>query len=88
MFAERIVGHPFKYESHRLGAENSEDALSRNVFRSLQEAGCLLHWEFDPEEGTPPERVHYSVDAGRVDLKPKRSWKTGELAEKGLLPAR
>ena len=40
-FARRIVGHPFKYESHRLGAERSEDALSWNVFRSLQEAGCL-----------------------------------------------
>ena len=41
MFAKWIVGHPFKYESHRLGAERSEDALSWNVFRSLQEAGCL-----------------------------------------------
>ncbi len=41
LFAERIVGHPFKFESHRLGSENSEDALSWNVFRSLQEAGCL-----------------------------------------------
>ena len=41
LFAQRIVGHPFKYESHRLGAENSEDALSWNVFRSLQEAGSL-----------------------------------------------
>lgn len=41
LFAQRIVGHPFKFESHRLGAENSEDALSWNVFRSLQEAGLL-----------------------------------------------
>ena len=41
LFAQRIVGHPFKYESHRLGSENSEDALSWNVFRSLQEAGVL-----------------------------------------------
>lgn len=41
LFAQRIVGHPFKYESHRLGSENSEDALSWNVFRSLQEAGLL-----------------------------------------------
>ena len=40
-FARRIVRHPFKYESHRLGSERSEDALSWNVFRSLQEAGCL-----------------------------------------------
>ncbi|GAB5442346.1 MAG: hypothetical protein Fues2KO_26950 [Fuerstiella sp.] len=35
------MGHPFKFESHRLGAERSEDALSWNVFRSLQEAGRL-----------------------------------------------
>jgi hypothetical protein len=56
LFAKRIVGHPFKYESHRLGLENSEDALSWNVFRSLQEAGCLaqvaklLVGEDHPEE--------------------------------------
>jgi hypothetical protein len=41
LFAERIVGHPFKYESQRLDSEKSEDALSWNVFRSLQETGCL-----------------------------------------------
>lgn len=41
LFASQIVGHPFKFESHRLGAERSEDALSWNVFRSLQEAGKL-----------------------------------------------
>lgn len=41
LFRERIIGHPFKYESHRLGSERSEDAVSWNVFRSLQEAGRL-----------------------------------------------
>jgi hypothetical protein len=41
LLATRIVHHPFKYESHRLGLERSEDAVSWNVFRSLQEAGCL-----------------------------------------------
>ena len=41
LLATRIVGHPFKFESHRLGSERSEDMLSWNVFRSLQEAGCL-----------------------------------------------
>ena len=46
LFATRIVGHPFKYESHRLGYEKSEDALSWNVFRSLQEAGCLAELRF------------------------------------------
>lgn len=37
----RVIGNPFKYESHRLGLERSEDALSFNVFRSLQEAEVL-----------------------------------------------
>lgn len=41
LFAQRIVGHGFKFESHRLGLERSEDAVSWNVFRSLQEAGRL-----------------------------------------------
>ena len=41
LLATRGVGHPFKYDSNRLGLENSEDALAWNVFRSLQEAGCL-----------------------------------------------
>jgi len=40
-FSKKIIGHPFKYESHRLGLERSEDALTWNVFRSLQEAGVL-----------------------------------------------
>ncbi|MEZ6074050.1 MAG: hypothetical protein R3C10_28175 [Pirellulales bacterium] len=41
LFAHGIVGHPFKYESHRLGLERSEDTLSWNVFRSFAEAGQL-----------------------------------------------
>ena len=41
LLATRVVGHPFKFESHRLGLERSEDMLSWNVFRSLQVAGCL-----------------------------------------------
>lgn len=40
-FGQRIIHHPFKYESHRLGSEKSEDTLTWNVFRSLQEAGQL-----------------------------------------------
>jgi len=43
-FKQKIVGHPFKYESHRLGLERSEDALSWNVFKSLQEAGSLARF--------------------------------------------
>lgn len=41
LFAERLRGHPFKFESHRFGYENSEDAVSWNVFRLLQEARML-----------------------------------------------
>ena len=41
IFGKRIIGHPDKYESGRLGSEKSEDALSWNVFRSFQQAGCL-----------------------------------------------
>ena len=39
--ATKIVGHPDKFESHRLGSEKSEDTLTYNVFRSFQEASCL-----------------------------------------------
>jgi hypothetical protein len=42
LFATRIVGNPHKFESDRLGYEKSEDALTWNVFRTLQESG-LLH---------------------------------------------
>jgi len=40
-FGQRIVGHPDKFESGRLGLEKSEDTLTWNVFRSFQKAGCL-----------------------------------------------
>jgi hypothetical protein len=42
LFATRVVGNPFKYPSNYLGNEKSEDALTWNVFRTLQECG-LLH---------------------------------------------
>ena len=41
LFASRLLGHPFKVDTTKLGFENSEDALTWNVFRSLQEAGRL-----------------------------------------------
>jgi hypothetical protein len=41
IFGNRIIGNPDKFESGRLGSEKSEDALSWNVFRSFQQAGCL-----------------------------------------------
>ena len=40
-FRQSILRHPFKFESNRMGQERSEDAVSWNVFRSLQEAGRL-----------------------------------------------
>ena len=43
VFQEQIIGHPFKYETHRFGYERSEDALSWNVFRSLYEQKKLAH---------------------------------------------
>lgn len=36
-FTSKLLLHPFKFESHRLGSERSEDALTWNVFRSLWE---------------------------------------------------
>jgi len=41
LVADRIVDHPFKYDTGCLGHEKSEDALTWNVFRSLQEANVL-----------------------------------------------
>ena len=41
LFSTKLKGHKFKFETHRFGYERSEDCLSWNVFRSLQEAGCL-----------------------------------------------
>jgi hypothetical protein len=38
---KRIIRSPDKFESGRLGFERSEDAVTLNVFRSFQEAGCL-----------------------------------------------
>lgn len=40
--ARAVFGHPFKHDRNRFGTEKSEDALSWNVFRSLQYAR-LLH---------------------------------------------
>ncbi|MBY0232267.1 MAG: hypothetical protein K2W96_23555 [Gemmataceae bacterium] len=38
---QRIIRHPGKFESWRMGNERSEDCLTFNVFRSFQQAGCL-----------------------------------------------
>jgi len=36
-FRRGIVGNKFKFDSNELGNENSEDAVSWNVWRSLYE---------------------------------------------------
>ena len=41
LFASRVRRNPHKTESHRFGYLNSEDALTWNVLRSLQEAKAL-----------------------------------------------
>lgn len=41
LLATKIVGHPGKFESHRLGSEKAEDTISFTVFRSFQEARML-----------------------------------------------
>lgn len=43
-FTAQIRGHEFKFESHRLGSERSEDALTWNVFRSLYERRVLAEF--------------------------------------------
>ena len=40
-FSNKLLKHPFKYESHRMGLERSEDALSWNVFKSIHSHGLL-----------------------------------------------
>jgi hypothetical protein len=58
LFAEHLVGHAFKFESHRLGAERSEGALSWNVFRSLFEAEKLA-WFGQQVTGIAPSTRYY-----------------------------
>lgn len=41
LFSTKLRGNKFKFETHRFGYERSEDALTWNVLRSFQEAGCL-----------------------------------------------
>lgn len=41
LLADQVVRHPFKQYTDQFGFEKSEDALTWNVFRSLQEAGVL-----------------------------------------------
>ena len=40
-FKNKLLKHPFKFESHRMGLERSEDTLSWNVFKAIQSHGLL-----------------------------------------------
>ena len=40
-FSNKLLKHPFKFESHRLGLERSEDTLSWNVFKTIHSHGLL-----------------------------------------------
>jgi hypothetical protein len=73
LFATRLIGHPFKYESHRLGQENSEDALTWNVFRSLQEAGELheiARWITGQDIPTEPFLFLWGIGLHQDTFKP------------------
>jgi len=73
VFATRVVGHPFKYESHRLGLEKSEDALTWNVFRSLQEAGQLhqiARWVTGQDIPTEPYLFLWGIGLTQDTFKP------------------
>jgi hypothetical protein len=57
LFARKVRGNPHKVESHRFGFLNSEDAVSWNVLRSLQEAQALhliAQWVTGQEITTEP----------------------------------
>ncbi|MGH9687515.1 MAG: PGN_0703 family putative restriction endonuclease [Candidatus Acidiferrales bacterium] len=58
--SKHIFGNKNKAESHRLGAENSEDALSWNVFGELHRLG-LVHLAYNYLTGD-------TVEAGQVRL--------------------
>lgn len=40
-FSNKLLKHPFKFESHRMGLEKSEDVLSWNVFKTIHSHGLL-----------------------------------------------
>lgn len=58
--AKHILGNKNKAESHRLGSENSEDALSWNVFGELHRRG-LIHLAYNYFTGE-------NIEAARVRL--------------------
>jgi hypothetical protein len=74
LIAEAIDGRWGKAETGRLGNETSEDALTWNVFRSLQEAGCLgvaARVLVDTEAAAEPELYLWGH---RLTLERAESW--------------
>jgi hypothetical protein len=73
LFERRVMGHPFKFESHRFGLEKSEDALTWNVFRSLQEAGRLrriTQWITGDDSGCEPFLYLWGLCSTEDDFEP------------------
>lgn len=71
-FASQIRGHEFKFESHRLGSERSEDALTWNVFRSLFERRVLAEFVglfIDEMHAVEPNLYLWGID-----MKDFRPW--------------
>lgn len=72
-FERHIRSHPFKYECHRFGQERSEDAVTWNVFRSLQREGqlhkvvSLITSEQIAEE---PRLLLWGLELGEDGVKP------------------
>ena len=74
LIGDAIAGKWGNAEAGRLGNENSEGALTWNVLRSLQEAGCLsiaAHVLADVESSTEPELFFWGQ---RLELTAAVAW--------------
>jgi hypothetical protein len=70
---QRIIRHPGKYESHRLGLEKSEDTVVFNVLRSFQRAGCLRY-------------IARLITGMEIDVEPRLFLWSLELTDDSLIP--
>ena len=61
LLATRIVHHPFKYESHRLGAERSEDMLYLERVPSLFRKPVAWAGSHGPSPATPAWSNRFSI---------------------------
>lgn len=71
----RVLNNPKKAETHRLGYENSEDALSWNVFVPLLEAGRLadaMQWFLSGHPSPITQEPQLYLWGGQVDIRANR----------------